>query len=78
MKGKFFQEILAGNYELAVWTGTTYERYFRSAQVSTLPGRFWSDVIKGTPNQVKSNTAGVKIMFEVTLKVILQYSHRKD
>lgn len=63
----FLQEIYLEGYNLAVRTFTAYESYFRTAGSDTVRGKIWSEVIDGSPNQVKDARAGVNIIFQASL-----------
>ena len=58
-------------------TFTSYESYFRTAGSDTVRGKLWSEVIDGTPNQVKDGRAGVNIMFQVSVKCHSKYYNER-
>ena len=48
-----------------VWKGTTYERFFSSANEDGIEGKYWTEVIKDSDNLIIGSKAGILQMFEV-------------
>ena len=61
------QEAYSAGYGIIVWTGTTYERFFKAGSQDSVEHKLWEEQIKDTPNQVPSVADGIIRLVEVSL-----------
>ena len=53
------------SYAVVVWTGTTYENFFKSAASGSPANNLWKNVIKDSEYQLPSIASGLEKLIKV-------------